>query len=80
MQELTGIYISTTDAAHILAVDPKSVGFLIRAGKIPAVKLANRWLISKAVVEEMAKTYHGKPGRPRNKRKYTRRSASWQDS
>ena len=74
MQDLTSLYISTTEAARILSIDPKSAGFLVRTGKIPGAKLANRWLVSKVFVEEMAKTYQGKRGRPRTKRKYTRRS------
>ncbi len=74
MQELTGLYISTTEVAKILSIDPKSAGALVRTGKIPGVKLANRWLVSRSFVEEMAKTYHGQRGRPRTKRKYTKRS------
>ena len=78
MQELTGLYISTTEVAKILSIDPKSAGALVRTGKIPGVKLANRWLVSRAFVEELAKTYHGQRGRPRTKRKYTKRSPKWQ--
>ena len=74
MEELSEIYISTTEAARILSIDPKSAGHLVRTGTIPGVKLANRWLVSRAFVEEMAKTYHGQRGRPRTKRKYTKRS------
>ena len=74
MEELTGLYISTTDVAKILSIDPKSAGALVRTGKIPGVKLANRWLVSRAFVEEMAITYHGQRGRPRTKRRYTKRS------
>ena len=80
MEELTGLYISTTEVAKILSIDPKSAGSLARTGKIPGVKLANRWLVSRAFVEEMAKTYHGQRGRPRTKRKYTKRSPNWQIS
>ncbi len=74
MEGLSEIYISTTEAARILSIDPKSAGHLVRTGTIPGVKLANRWLVSRAFVEEMAKTYHGQRGRPRTKRKYTKRS------
>ena len=58
---------------QILAIDQKSAGYLVRNGTIPGVKVANRWLVAKAFVGEMAKTYHGRRGRPRTKRKYTRR-------
>ena len=75
MQSLTDNYITTAEAAKILSIDPKSAGALVRTGTIPGVKLANRWLISREFVEEMAKTYHGQRGRPRTKRRYTRRSS-----
>ena len=74
MQDLINSYIPTSEAARILSIDPKSAGHLVRAGTIPGVKIANRWLVSRALVEDMVKTYHGHPGRPRNKRKYTRRN------
>ena len=70
-------YISSGDAARILGIDPKSAGALVRHGKLPAVKIANRWLIPKAAVEQLLKTYVPKRGRPRTKRKYTKRSPVW---
>jgi len=73
MEDLTSTYITTTDVANILGINPKSAGLLARKGKIPAVKIANRWLIPKAFVEEFAKIYVPRRGRPRRKRKYTRR-------
>ena len=78
MEELSG-YITTAQAAYILAIDPKSAGHLVRTGTIPGVKLANRWLIPKDFVEELARSYQGKRGRPRKKRKYTKRSPRWSD-
>ncbi len=75
MQSLTDNYITTAEAAKILSIDPKSAGALVRTGTIPGVKLANRWLVPRAFVEEMATTYHGQRGRPRTKRRYTRRSS-----
>ena len=41
------------------------------------MKIANRWLIRKDVLEEFAKTYVPKVGHPRTKRKYTKRSPVW---
>ena len=77
METLTDQYITTTEAAAILTIHPKSAGLLVRQGKLPAVKLSNRWLIPRMVVEEMAKTYVPKRGHPRMKRKYTKRSPKW---
>ena len=76
MQELAG-YITTAQAAQILSIAPESAGHLVRTGTIPGVKLANRWLIPKDFVEELAQHYQGKRGRPRKKRMYTKRSPRW---
>ncbi|MCP4612418.1 MAG: helix-turn-helix domain-containing protein [Planctomycetes bacterium] len=57
-------YISTTEAAQILGIDPKSAGFLARQGKIPAVKIANRWLVDRTKLNEFKETYEGRKGRP----------------
>ena len=70
-------YMSSAEAAKTLGIDPKSAGALVRHGKLPAVKIANRWLIPKAAVMELSKNYVPKRGRPRKKRKYTKRSAVW---
>ena len=41
------------------------------------MKIANRWLIPRDVLEEFAKTYVPKVGHPRTKRKYVKRSPKW---
>ena len=53
------------------------LGQLCQSGRLPAVKIANRWLIPRDVLEEFAKTYVPKVGHPRTKRKYTKRSPKW---
>ena len=73
MENLTETYTTTTEVANILGINPKSAGLLARNGRIPAVKIANRWLVPRALVEEFAQTYVGRRGRPRRKRRYTRR-------
>lgn len=75
--EYSNGYISTTEAAEILGIKPKSAGFLARQGRIPALKVANRWIISKQAVENFARTYQPRVGRPRLKRKYTKRGEKW---
>ena len=77
MENLKTVYITTTDASKILGIKPKSAGLLARQGRIPAEKIANRWLIRRAAVEELAETYVPRVGRPRTKRKYTKRSPKW---
>ncbi len=65
MEDPRDTYVSTTEAAQILAITPKAAGLLARKGKIPAAKIANRWLIARAFLEEFAKTYDGRKGWPR---------------
>ena len=65
--------MTSPEAARTLGVHYVAVAQLARKGRIPAVKIANRWLVPRAFVEEFAKTYEGRRGRPRTKRKYVRR-------
>lgn len=60
-------YVSSPQAAEILRITYVAVAQLARQGKIPAVKIANRWLIPRAFVVEFAQTYEGRRGRPRKK-------------
>ena len=57
-------FISSTDAAKVLRVHRVAVARLIRQGKLPAIKIANRWLVDREVLEEFAKGYEGRRGRP----------------
>ncbi len=70
-------YISTGEAAQILGIRPLAASRLVRQGKIPGVKIGRFYLVSRAFVEEFARTYEGRRGRPRTKRKYTKRSPIW---
>ena len=70
-------YLTTSEAAARLGAKHITVTQLCQHGRIPAVKIANRWLIPKDALEEFAKTYVPKRGRPRSKRKYTKRSPIW---
>lgn len=64
MDDLTEKYITTTEAAKILGIHPKAAGLLARQGKLPAVKIAYRWLVDRNKLEEFAETYEGRKGRP----------------
>ncbi|MBN2098220.1 MAG: helix-turn-helix domain-containing protein [Dehalococcoidia bacterium] len=66
-QDANADYVSSPEAAEILRITYVGVAQLARQGKIPAVKIANRWLIPKAFLEEFARTYEGRRGRPRKK-------------
>ena len=60
-------YISAAEAAAILGASRFSVARMAIKGQVRAVKIANRWLVSYRDVEELAKTYVPKVGRPRRK-------------
>ena len=76
MATFTTTFIASSEAADILGIHHMTIQRLLRDGKLPAEKIANRWLLRRSDVEEFAKTYVPKVGRPRQKRKYTRRSKS----
>jgi excisionase family DNA binding protein len=61
--ELT--FIPASEAARSLGISPKSLGRLVRQGRLSAVKIANRWLIDKTTLENFSQTYIGKKGRPK---------------
>ncbi len=73
MIALKDSHVSSSEAAMLLGIHPFTIQTLLRAGRLPAEKIANRWLIRRETVEEFAKTYVPKVGRPRKKRKYIRR-------
>ena len=77
---LNDTVISSSEAATVLGIHPLSIQKLIYSGALSAEKIANRWLIRRDELTEFAKTYNPNRGRPRTKRKYTKRSPIWQGS
>ena len=65
--------ISSSEAAAILGITQSAVSRLVREGKIPGVKIGRVYLIPRIGVHEYAKTHEPRRGRPRTKRRYTRR-------
>ena len=76
MTTFTTTYLASSEAASMLGIHHMAIQKLLREGKLPAEKIANRWLLRRTDVEEFAKTYVPKVGRPRQKRKYTKRGTS----
>ena len=76
MTTLTTTFLASSEAATMLGIHHMAIQRLLRDGKLPAVKIANRWLLRLEDVEEFAKTYVPKIGRPRQKRVYTKRGTS----
>lgn len=77
MSDLTHEYLPSMAVAEILGITHPAARRLARRGKIPGIKIANRWLIPKGFIEQFARGYEGRRGKPRTKRKYTKRSEIW---
>jgi len=77
IENLNAQVVSCGEAAKILGAKHITVTQLCQRGRLPAVKIANRWLIPRDALDEFAKNYKPKVGRPRTKRKYTKRSPRW---
>ena len=61
--------VSTSEVARLLGIHRVTAAQVVRSGRLPALKVANRWLVRRSVLEEFAKTYEGRPGRPRREPK-----------
>lgn len=55
-------YVDVLEAGRRLNIHPESVRRLIRQGKIPGTKFANKWLIRKDELEQFAQAYNPRPG------------------
>lgn len=73
MGSVTEDYMTSAEAARALGVRQDTISRAARDERLPAEKVAKTWLIPRSFVENMAKSYQGRRGRPRSKRKYTRR-------
>ena len=81
--DLNSTVVSSSEAATVLGIHSFSIQKLIYSGALSAEKIANRWLIrliQRRELAEFAKTYNPNRGRPRTKRKYTKRSTIWQNN
>lgn len=56
-------YLTVAEAAKRLNIHPESVRRLIRAGKLPARKFSNTWLIERTTLEQFASNYDPRPGK-----------------
>ena len=54
--------VSAFEAAQILNVHPKTVGRLLRLGRLSGLKIANRWVIEEATLAKFSRGYVGKKG------------------
>jgi excisionase family DNA binding protein len=58
-------YLSTTEAAAVLHVDPSRVRLLCKQGRIETIKIGNTYGIAEGEVERLAAADR-RPGRPRH--------------
>ena len=65
-------YLSTTEAAAILQVDPSRVRLLCKLGRIETIRVGNTYGIAESEVERLAATPRH-PGRPRGSSDATKR-------
>jgi len=56
------LYKDVRFAAKCLRIHPESVKRLIRLGKLPARKFANKWFIHEDILEQFAGHYIPQPG------------------
>ena len=68
MDSEMGNYIGTKEAATLLGCRPETVSRLVQRGRLQGVMVIGRWVIPRPVLEEFAKTYVAKQGRPPKKR------------
>ena len=74
MTSFADTYTSSSEAAKVLGIHHMAVQKLFQSGRLKGEKVANRWFILRTDLEEFAKTYVPQVGRPKTKRKYTRRN------
>ena len=56
--------VPTAEAATLLGIHRVTAAALVRAGRLPALKVANRWLIRRSDLESFSRIYSGRRGRP----------------
>ena len=69
--------LATGEVAKVLGIAAMSASRLIKQGRLPAIKVGRFYVVPREAVEKFAGTYQPKVGRPRMKRKYTKRSPRW---
>lgn len=60
--------IGSTEIGRRLGIHPLSASRLIRQGKLPGQMVGRTWVVRAQDVELLARTYEGRPGRPKKRR------------
>ncbi|MCL0044065.1 helix-turn-helix domain-containing protein [Dehalococcoidia bacterium] len=69
--------MSSSDAARELGITPEAASRLVRQGRLPGVKIGRSYVIPRESVDSFSIDYIPTRGRPKTKRKYTKRSPKW---
>jgi excisionase family DNA binding protein len=68
--------ISASEAARRLNVHPKTVGRLLRLGRLTGLKIANRWVVEEATLAKFSRDYVGRRGWEKGKARKVKRHES----
>ncbi len=67
-------HVSTSEVAEVLGITAQAASRLVRQGKLPGVKIGGVYMVPRDAMKEFVRGYVPRRGKPRKKRKYTRRS------
>ena len=77
LPQVQAALMSSSDAARKLGITPEAASRLVRQGKLPGVKIGRSYVIPRESVGSFSIGYVPARGRPKTKRKYTKRSPKW---
>ena len=77
LSQVQATLMSASDAARELGITPEAASRLVREGRLPGVKIGRSYVIPRESVDSFSIGYVPARGRPRAKRKYTKRSPKW---
>ena len=77
LMAVSASFMSSAEAAGKLGIKPEAASRLVKQGKLPGVKIGRSYVIPRESVDSFSIGYVPARGRPRAKRKYTKRSPKW---
>ena len=77
LSQVQAALMSSSDAARELGITPEAASRLVRQGRLPGVKIGRSYVIPRESVASFSIGYIPARGRPKTKRKYTKRSPKW---
>ena len=77
LSQVQAALMSSSDAARELGITPEAASRLVRQGRLPGVKIGRSYVIPRESVDSFSIGYIPARGRPKTKRKYTKRSPKW---